>query len=216
VTDHPVKLRPAKPQDGDFLADMLVEAVNWSPEWKKRSRSRVLSYAATARYITGWPRQTDLGVIAETDAGPAGAAWLRFFPAAEPGYGFVAPEIPELTIGVARPWRGQGIGRVLLGAIASQASAAGLQKISLSVERKNFAQKLYLSEGYQIVDSGSDSDTMVKEVGPKVSRGPDFEVRARGTRSPQAGGAPVLTPGALPAAMGPPKPGAPGRPRSPR
>jgi hypothetical protein len=33
------------------------------------------------------------------------------------------------------------------------------------VERKNFAQKLYLSEGYQVVDrSGADSDTMVKDL----------------------------------------------------
>jgi hypothetical protein len=41
----------------------------------------------------------------------------------------------------------------------------GIRQISLSVERKNFAQKLYLSEGYRIVDSSdADSDTMVKDL----------------------------------------------------
>ena len=78
-----------------------------------------------------------------------GAAWLRFLPAADPGYGFVAPDVPELTIGVARDWRGRGVGRALLRALAGQARSAGIRRISLSVERKNFAQKLYLSEGYR-------------------------------------------------------------------
>jgi GNAT superfamily N-acetyltransferase len=182
---------------------MLVEAVNWSPEWKKQSRRRVLSAPNTARYIGGWPRENDLGVVAEvrrhdasgptasdtstsdtsasdtgtpgttasdtsasdtdiTDGERIGAAWLRFFTAADHGYGFVADDVPELTIGVAVRWRGRGVGRALLRAIACQASEAGIKQISLSVERKNFARQLYLSEGYQVVD-GSDpqSDTML-------------------------------------------------------
>lgn len=146
---------------------MLVEAANWSAEWKQKSRRRVLSAPATAHYIAGWPRDTDLGVIAEADEEPVGAAWLCFLPAADPGYGFVAPDVPELTIGVARDWRGRGVGRALLRALASQARAAGIWQISLSVERKNVAQKLYLSEGYRIVDSsGAQSDTMVTDLMP--------------------------------------------------
>ena len=160
-------IRRATAEDGAFLADMLVEATNWSAEWKKKSRRRVLSAPATAHYIAGWPRDTDLGVIAEADGAPVGAAWLRFLPAADPGYGFVAPDVPELTIGVAGDWRGRGVGRALLRALAGQARSAGFRQISLSVERKNFAQKLYLSEGYQVVDSSdAHSDTMVKDLAP--------------------------------------------------
>lgn len=144
------------------MADMLVEAVNWSSEWKRKSRSRVLSAPGTARYIAGWPGETDLGVIAEAGGERIGAAWLRFFPASDPGYGFAAPGIPELTIGVAAHWRGRGAGRALR-AIAGKARSAGVAQISLSVERKNFAQKLYLSEGYRVVGPGyAGSDTMVK------------------------------------------------------
>lgn len=145
------------------MADMLVEAVNWSPEWKKpRSRRRVLSDPRTAHYIAGWPRDTDLGVIAEAGSEPAGAAWVRFFPADDPAYGFVGPDVPELTIGVAA-WRGRGVGRALLRAVAVSAAEAGIERISLSVERKNFARGLYLSEGFAVVDaSDPQSDTMVK------------------------------------------------------
>jgi GNAT superfamily N-acetyltransferase len=163
VAGSPWIIRQAAPDDGGFMADMLVAAVNWSPEWKKKSRSRVLSTPRTAHYIAGWPHETDLGVIAEADGERIGATWLRFLPAADPGYGFVAPDVPELTIGVAAQWRGRGVGRALLRAIAEQARSAGIRRISLSVERKNLAQRLYLSEGYQVVDStDADSDTMVK------------------------------------------------------
>jgi GNAT superfamily N-acetyltransferase len=147
------------------MADMLVAAVNWSPERKPRSRRRVLADPRTARYIAGWPRATDLGVIAEAGSGPAGAAWVRFFPADDPGYGFAGPGVPELTIGVTASWRGRGVGRALLRAVAGSAAAAGIGQVSLSVERKNFARGLYLSEGYEVADGGGpQSDTMVKSL----------------------------------------------------
>ncbi|MGI8447391.1 MAG: GNAT family N-acetyltransferase [Streptosporangiaceae bacterium] len=159
------------------MADMLVQAVNWSPEWRKKSRDRVLSTPSSAHYIAGWPCDTDLGVIAEVNGEPIGAAWLRFLPAAGPGYGFVDSGVPELTIGLAARWRGRGAGRALLRAIAEEARSAGIQKISLSVERKNFAQKLYLSEGYLVVDSSDpNSDTMMKDLAahpPGPGRDPD-------------------------------------------
>ena len=79
----------------------------------------------------------------------------------------MAAGVPELTIGVAANWRGRGAGRALLRALAGEARSAGIRRISLSVERKNFAQKLYLSEGYRIVDSSdANSDTMVKDLAP--------------------------------------------------
>ncbi len=165
MSDSSWSIRPATAEDGEFLADMLVEAVNWSPEWKPRSRRRVLSDPRTAHYIAGWPRETDLGVIAEAGSEPAGAAWVRFFRAEDPGYGFVSPDVPELTIAVDALCRGRGAGRALLRTVAASAAEAGIERVSLSVERKNFARRLYLSEGYAVADaSGPQSDTMVKSL----------------------------------------------------
>jgi GNAT superfamily N-acetyltransferase len=143
---------------------MLVEAVNWSPE-RKLSPDRILAVPELAHYVTGWPRQGDLGVVAEASERPVGAAWLRSFPVTDPGYGFVGTDVPELSIGVAAAWRGRGVGRALLRAIADQARSAGIGQISLSVGRQNYAHRLYLDEGYKIVDSSdAASDTMIKEL----------------------------------------------------
>ena len=58
-------IRRATADDAEFLADMLLAAVNWSPLWKPRTRRRVLTDPRTAHYVAGWPRPGDLGVIAE-------------------------------------------------------------------------------------------------------------------------------------------------------
>jgi GNAT superfamily N-acetyltransferase len=160
------RLRSATAADADFLLDMLVEAVNWHPE-RQLSRSTVAADPALARYVDGWPRSNDLGVVAEADGGPIGAAWLRLFTTEEPGYGYVADDVPELSMAVAPAWRGRGVGRALLKEAADQARSAGHRAISLSVERANLARHLYTSEGYQVVERFPASDTMMKELEPR-------------------------------------------------
>ena len=161
--DAPLTIRRAGPADADFLADMLVEAANWRPEGK-RSRADTLADPLIGHYIDGWPRPGDLGLVAELGGTPAGAAWLRFFPASGPAYGFVAPDVPELVIGLRAECRGQGAGRALLRELAGAARAAGIRQISLSAGRANYAHRLYLAEGYRIVGGDNDSDTMVLDL----------------------------------------------------
>ncbi|MDO9063144.1 MAG: GNAT family N-acetyltransferase [Microbacterium sp.] len=157
-----VRMRDAGPGDGPFLTDMLVEAVNWNRALR-RPRVEVLADSRVRGYIAGWPRPGDVGAIAEDDDGEAiGAGWLRLFRADAPGYGFVASGVPELTVGVRAPWRAQGVGRALVRRLLVQARAAGHARVSLSVERGNFAKRLYASEGFATVASDDHADTMVR------------------------------------------------------
>jgi len=143
---------------------MLIETVNWEPG-RDFSRERILADPALAHYVLSWPRQEEHGAVAiATDGRPAGACWLRFFTAEDPSYGFVAPDVPELAIGVVRQHRGKGVGRALLREVAEQARDRGTTRISLSVERANVARQLYVKEGFVTVDSGPDSDVMVKNL----------------------------------------------------
>ncbi|ELS58945.1 putative N-acetyltransferase [Streptomyces viridochromogenes Tue57] len=103
-------------------------------------------------------------VAAEVDGRAVGAAWLRFFTEAEPAYGFVHADIPELAIGVVADWRGRGVGRALLRALADTARQHGLEYISLSVERANPAAALYYAEGYRVVESRDHADTMLLDL----------------------------------------------------
>ena len=61
--------------------------------------------------------------------------WLRYFTAEDPGYGFVADAIPELSIWVHSDHRGRGIGGRLLNQVAEQARTRGVSSISRSRRR---------------------------------------------------------------------------------
>lgn len=157
------ELRAASASDQPFLVDMAVEAVNWA-EGRHRSREAVLADPELAHYVSGWPGTGELGVVAEAEGEPVGAAWLRFFTSDDPGFGYVADDIPEFSIAVVREWRGRGIGRALLKEMAARARWAGVARISVSVERANFARNLYADEGFVVVNRDTDADTMVLDL----------------------------------------------------
>ncbi|MEU8255941.1 GNAT family N-acetyltransferase [Micromonospora inaquosa] len=163
VTDFGI--RAATSADFEFLVDMLVEAMNWLPD-RNWPREEILANPALAHYVTGWMQPNDFGLVAVDPVDrPVGAAWFRYLTAADPGYGYVSDDVPELTIGVVESWRGRGVGRMLLRAVLDTARERGIRTVSLSVERANFAARLYAAEGFRTVESFKDADTMVAEIG---------------------------------------------------
>lgn len=154
------RIRAATDADAGFMAEMLQEAVNWLPE-RNLTMAQIFDDPELAHYVSGWMRPGDLGVVAVDDSSRLGAAWLREFTSTDPGFGHIDDSTPELTIGVIRARRGQGIGRALLRALLDRARTRQIPAISLSVERANRAQSLYLAEGFKIVASHEDSDTLI-------------------------------------------------------
>ncbi|WP_151770809.1 GNAT family N-acetyltransferase [Streptomyces abyssomicinicus] len=156
---HP-RLRPARAGDAGFLAEILLQAYNWTGP--RYTLDEILRTPRIAHYVTGWPRRGDFGVVAEDGAGrPVGAAWARTFPAEDPGHGHVAPSVPELTLGVLPGHRGHGTGSALLDALIGMAARSGLDRLSLSVEDGNHAARLYASRGFVTVGREGRSDTML-------------------------------------------------------
>ncbi|WP_243076765.1 GNAT family N-acetyltransferase [Microbacterium sp. SS28] len=158
------QIRPATQADGAFLGDMVVEAANWR-RGGARPRHEVLTSDDHRRYIAGWMRPGDTGFIAvDANGQPMGAAWYRMLPRSDPGHGYVGTGVPELIIGVRPIWRAHGVGRMLLQRLCDEARAQGYARLSLSVERDNFAATLYRSEGFAVTQSGIGRDTMVKRL----------------------------------------------------
>ena len=158
-------LRPAGPGDVPFLVSMLVEAVNFAPD-RRDDASVLLKDPQIAGYVDGWPDNRDCGFVAIDEHGRSlGASWRRYRTASNPGYGFISPEVPELTIAVSGAARGRGLGRALLRAIMDEARASGVPMLSLSVERANHvAMRLYKSEGWRILQSDDIADTLVVDL----------------------------------------------------
>ena len=156
-----VRFRPAAAEDFTFLATMLGEAAVWRPDKPTPTADQVLADPRYAMYLDGWPRQGDYGLVAEQD-GPLGAAWYRTYTEASHGYGFVAEDVPELSIAViASSWR-DGIGRQLLIDLINASVDQGYSALSLSVREENPAHGLYESVGFVSVEKHGSSWTMVR------------------------------------------------------
>jgi GNAT superfamily N-acetyltransferase len=150
--------RRATAADLPFMQEVYLLAADWNPAdakgadfWRKEP--------TFAKYTEGFPRPTDLGFIAMREGQDAGAIWSRHFSADDPGYGFVAADIPELSMGVVAGRRGEGIGTALLHALI----AASPGDLSLSVEDGNPAEELYRKNGFEPVGRVGNATTMLRK-----------------------------------------------------
>lgn len=158
-------LRPVTTDDTDLLIALVVEAVNWTGE-SRIGPEDVPGDPHLALYAVGWGRPGDVGVVAVDDAGsPLGAAWLRCTSAAAPGWGWVADDVPELSLGVLGPARGAGVGSAVLDACLAAARDAGARAVSLSVEDGNDAARgMYERRGFRVVGRVGGSDTLLLDL----------------------------------------------------
>ena len=130
--------------DVPFMRSMLAHAYAW----------RVNALEADiplSRYVDNWGRAGDVAVIAHETGNRVGAAWLRVFRQAEPGYGFVDENTPELSIAVVPSRRRHGLGQELMDALVEAARSEGHHAVSLSVEADSPAVAFYERNGFERV-----------------------------------------------------------------
>lgn len=161
--------RPARSDDFAFLAARLGEAAFWRPDTPTPTGVEVMEDPRYAKYLEGWPRPGDYGLIAELDE-PVGAAWYRTYSRASHGHGFVGEDVPELAIAVIAARRNQGIGRRLLLDLIGASVAQGFRALSLSVNEHNPARSLYESLGFVLIEQHGKTCVMVRDAGKRVDR----------------------------------------------
>jgi len=155
--------RPAAPEDEPLLRRVLWLAVHWDVEPPPPLPGALAP--ELARYVEGFGRAGDEGVVAVVGGQPAGAAWYRRLSADEPGYGFVSEAIPELVMAVLPGHRGAGLGTGLLERLLERAEASELEGVSLSVQMANPAARLYERLGFERVGSRGTAWTMLRRFG---------------------------------------------------
>ncbi|MGZ1491106.1 GNAT family N-acetyltransferase [Brevibacterium sediminis] len=115
------------------------------------------------------PAGTDTDGSADADDAATEPAAADLTPSDEQmpftGYGWVAADIPELSMAVLPDHQGQGIGGALLDTVCALARMSGFPAVSLSVEDGNGAAKLYADHGFVSVGRNGDSDVLVRKLG---------------------------------------------------
>ncbi|GAF06111.1 acetyltransferase [Paenibacillus pini JCM 16418] len=144
-----------------FLWEMLYESM-YVPEGHEPLSRDILQDPHISKYMEGWGRKGDYGLVAISEGKPVGSITIRYLSEDNKGYGYVSDDIPELGMAISQNYRGQGIGSALLHRLFEDLRSKNVTKVSLSVDPNNrAAMKLYRKFGFHKVGMEGTSITMV-------------------------------------------------------
>ncbi|MCI8284206.1 MAG: GNAT family N-acetyltransferase [Firmicutes bacterium] len=140
------------------LEDFLYEAI-FQPDEKEKAPRSIIYNPDLYAYINGFGSgQDDYCLCAELDGRLAGAVWVRNIN----GYGSIDEKTPEFAIAVHKEFRGRNIGTALMEDMLKLLCCEGYEQVSLSVHKENYAVKLYLETGFEIIKENEQEYIMVK------------------------------------------------------
>ena len=160
-----INFRKIRVGEYEFLNEMLYEAI-FVPENIQKPSKGIIKLPELSKYTDNWNKNIyDVAIVALYNKKLIGAIWGRIFGSNNKGYGYVAEDIPEISMAILKNYRGNGIGTELIKRIIFEYRKLNVEKISLSVSTQNKAKKLYEKSGFKKVgDEESDNITMILEL----------------------------------------------------
>jgi len=150
--------------DFPLLEDLLYESI-FQPEGAKPLPRNIIKKPEINNYIKDFgKRKGDFCIFAEFNGKTVGGAWIRILDGEIKGYGNIDSETPELAIAVFKKYRNLGIGTGLMYNLIDLTLYQGLRgykQISLSVQKDNYAVKMYKKLGFEIVSENEHDYIMV-------------------------------------------------------
>ncbi len=140
------RIRPLRPDETGLLSDFLYEAI-FLPEGCPAPPRSILESPELQVYLKHWGKPDDHCLVAEWGDSVVGAVWTRMMH----DYGHVDDETPSFVISLLAPYRHRGIGTALMRAMLLLLKEQGYRQASLSVQKANYAVRMYQTVGFQII-----------------------------------------------------------------
>ena len=99
-------------------------------------------------------------MVAETDGKIVGAVWVRIMN----DYGHIDNQTPSLAIALYPQYRKQGIGTRLMQQMLQLLKDEGYTQVSLSVQKTNYAYRMYKQLGFEVITENDEEYLMVCKV----------------------------------------------------
>lgn len=157
------QIREMKPEEINLLEDFLYEAI-FQKEGEPLLSKKILQNPELKTYIEQFGKKDDHCFVAETGGDIVGAVWARILAGEIKGYGNIDDKTPELAISIVKPYRKRGIGTQLMQTMIAHLKKKGYEKASLSVDKENYAYKMYQRLGFTIVKEPENDYLMVLEL----------------------------------------------------
>lgn len=151
-------IREMEPTEYPLLDDFLYEAI-FIPEGVEAPSKSIIYRPELQVYVAHFGEQKeDLALAAEVDEKIIGAVWVRIMD----DYGHIDNETPSLAISLYKEYRGRGIGTAMMKKMLALLKERGYKRVSLSVQKANYAFKMYQKLGFEVVNESSEEYIMVR------------------------------------------------------
>lgn len=149
-------IRPIKNDEYKILDRFLYEAI-FIPQGMGKPPFSIIEKPELQVYIENFGRKDDYCLVAETENKIIGAVWVRIMD----DYGHIDNNTPSLAISLYSDFRGQGTGTALLENMLLLLKSENYEKVSLSVQKENYACRMYLKAGFEVVSENDEEYIMV-------------------------------------------------------
>ena len=150
-------IRTMKKQEFPLLEDFLYEAIFISEGMEVPPRS-VISLPELQTYIKDFGLlKDDFALVAEIEKQIVGAVWVRIIN----DYGHIDSSTPSLAISLYKDYRKHGICIAMMKEMLNLLRNHGYKSVSLSVQKANYAAKMYQKLGFKIVNENKDEWIMI-------------------------------------------------------
>ncbi len=152
-------IRPLKDSELPLLNDFLYLAI-FIPKGVQAPPREIINQPELRVYVDGFGSQPDDHcLVAECDGAVVGAVWVRDMP----DFGHIADGVPSFAISVRPEYRGSGIGTTLMRSMLDYLRQHGYAKASLSVQKANYAARMYTKLGFRTIGENDEEYIMVYE-----------------------------------------------------
>ena len=140
-----------------LLSDFLYEAI-FIPHGIKPPPRNIIASPELQVYVERFGAlKDDFALVAEIEGKVVGAVWVRIMN----DYGHIDEETPSLAISLYKEYRGQGIGTDMMKEMLSLLKTHGYKRVSLSVQKANFAAEMYRKIGFEIIRENEEEWIMI-------------------------------------------------------
>ena len=154
-------IREIKADESAILEDMLYEAI-YQPDAANLLPRSIIDTPEIRVYIEDFgKKKDDHCLVAETEGRIAGAVWVRILAGDVKGYGNIDDKTPEFAISLFPEYRKQGIGTLLMQRMIEYLRDKGYEYTSLSVNKDNYAARMYKRLGFEVVKENEEDYLMI-------------------------------------------------------
>ena len=150
-------IREIRLEEIPLLNDFLYEAI-FIPEEVPAPPRSIIENEDLQVYVRDFGKKADdRCLVAEAEGRVVGAVWTRIMN----DYGHIADGIPSLAISLYKDYRSQGIGMELLREMLQLLRRDGYPQVSLSVQKANYAFRMYQKAGFEVLKETEEEYLMV-------------------------------------------------------